>query len=99
MSYTENAATAAYLRPDTQTAQGIREASLRNKADETNGYLRQALDMLDALEDALHGPSPRKGEMPNDPNPNHPGLRATIDMASANSAAVVSRMQTLLGSL
>lgn len=77
----------------------IRDASLRNKADESNGYLRQAHNLLDELEDALQGPRPRNGEEAAKNNPGHPGLRAVLNDNSASSATLVGRLQTLLGSL
>lgn len=99
------AATAAMVMPPSypyaqaQQAQDIRDASLRNKADESNGYLRQAHNLLDELEDALQGPRPRNGEETAKNNPGHPGLRAVLNDNSASSATLVGRLQTLLGSL
>jgi hypothetical protein len=79
-------------------AETIREASLRNKADETNGYLMQAHALMDELEDALHGPQPRGAE-DTKANPGHPGLRTVLGANSERAAVLVGRLSTLLGSL
>lgn len=94
------AQTAYFQPPDPVSAQDIRDASLRNKADETNGYLRHAHNLLDELEDALHGPVPR-GEVQasEKPAPGHPGLRSALSDASAGSSGIVGRLSKLLGSL
>ena len=81
-------------------AAAVREASLRNKADETDGYINQAHNLLSALEDALHGASPRAVAQA-DPkgSPEHPGLRNVLCGTSERAAHLVSRLDSLLGSL
>lgn len=79
-----------------QTADVIREASLRAKADETQKYLLNAHGVLDELENALHGPSPRPEDPP---KPVEPGLRGTLTDSRTAAASLVGRLQTLLGAL
>lgn len=86
----------AYQGPMAQ-AQDIREASLRNKADETAKYVTQAHNLLDELEDALQGPVPRPGQAPGPPQPE--GLRNTLALTCERSAVLVSRLSSLLASL
>lgn len=87
--------------PYAKEAQVIREASLRSKADETAKYLSNAHEMMDALEEALHGPQPRdaQGETAGGPMPGHPGLRWVTERNSEVAASLVGRINTLLGSL
>ena len=78
----------------------IRDASLRNKADETDNYLLSAHALLNELEDALHGPQPRDGKMNGgNPIPGHPGLRSVLSSNGTLAASLVNRLQTLIGSL
>lgn len=84
-------------------AQGLREASLRNKADETAGYLSHAHALLDQLQDVLHGPAPRaagaNAGMACDEPARHPGLRQVLAASSEGAAVIVGRLQTILASL
>lgn len=86
-----------------QNSAAIREASLRNKADETAGHLSHAHALLDELNDALHGPAPRSMGVPTqeacDGPSKHPGLRQVVCATSEGAATLVSRLQTLLNSL
>jgi hypothetical protein len=103
MYYDQTAAKNPYEVAGSQ-AQEIREASLRNKADETQKYLINAHGVLDELEDAMHGPQPREASKSNDPRVpppqlGHPGLRFTLTDNCSQAAMLMSRLQTLLGSL
>jgi len=56
------------------------------------------------LEDAMHGPQPREASKSNDPRVpppqlGHPGLRFTLTDNCSQAAMLMSRLQTLLGSL
>lgn len=95
MSYNENNAYAQTQAPD------IREASLRNKADEAAKYLFQAHELIDSLEEALRGPQPRpaSGGSLDQPKMGHPGLRMSLSDISASAAGVCSRLSTIIADL
>lgn len=86
------------VNPPFAQAQDIREASLRNKADEAAKYLHHAHDLMDQLEDAIHGPAPKSGEQTNAPGP-PPSLRLTLEQSGQRAASLVGRLSTLLASL
>lgn len=89
----------AFGYPARPEAAEVREASLRNKADETAGYLRQAHALMDELSDAIHGPGPRAAGEVSKADPSHPGLRRVVEDSCASTAGLVSRLSTLLNSL
>ena len=90
----------AQVSPIPYGADAIREASLRNKADETDKYLQHAHALMDELETALHGPAPRSASNSKDePQPGHPGLRHVLSANSERAGSLVGRLQTLIGSL
>ena len=79
----------------------IRDASLRNKADEANGYLRQAHELMDELHAAIHGPGPREASATGAGTgaASHPGLCIVLEDSSASAANLVRRLQHLISSL
>lgn len=79
-----------------EQAHDIREASLRNKAEEAGKYLTHAHELMGQLEEAIHGPKPESGTE-GAPQPN--GLRYQLQNNSERAATLVSRLSTLLGSL
>jgi hypothetical protein len=99
MEYDYARAHAQTWNPQPQGAEAIREASLRNKADEANSYLQSAHALMDELEDALHGPETRPETPPIPTDRGHPGLRIVLSSNSERAASLVGRLQTLIGSL
>lgn len=83
-------------------AEVVREASMREKAAQAAQYLSEAHAVMDALEDALHGPAPRPAlgnSLASKGDPSVPGLRVTLAETATGTAMLLGRLRTLLESL
>lgn len=92
-------ATGMTVTPPT-TAQDVREASLRTRAEAAAAFIHQAHDVMASLEDAIHGCVPRAAQQGKEPDASQrPGLREVVESLSTESALLVGRLSTLLASL